>query len=110
MNIFKFFKEKSEQTENTTNTTNPTHEHSKKGSNDFSSSSSSASPQRIYNHYRNRKRLLISLNKDESQDDSNEHDSDIDLTQENFKDTIEEDILYQLIKSIYELCIEVPVE
>ncbi len=85
-------------------------EHSKKNSYDFSSSSSSASPQRIYNHYRNRKKLLNSLNKDESQEDSVENDSDLDFALGNFKNHHDEDILYQLLKSIYELCIEVPVE
>lgn len=97
-----------EQNENASN--QPTREHSKKGSHDFSSSSSSTSPQHIYNHYRNKKKLLNSLNKDESQEDSIENDSDIDLAHGHFKNNIEEDILYHLIKSIYDLCIEVPVE
>ena len=56
------------------------------------------------------KKLLNSLNKDESQEDSVENDSDLDFALGNFKNHHDEDILYQLLKSIYELCIEVPVE
>ena len=70
--------------------------------NDQSSSSSNASPLR---------------HKKQSRENSlNENDSDPDSVQTNFVNenvedkTNENDILYQLVKNIFELCIDVPVE
>ena len=114
----RFFKEKeksvSEPSDEVFTDSNPL---KKNSTHDLSNSSSSTtSPRRhhIYNNYRNKKKLMNSLHKDESQEDSIENDSDADLIMENLKSSsaldAEEDLLFQLIKSIYEVCTEVPVE
>jgi hypothetical protein len=84
------------------NTKNSAISNSESAANNQSSSSSNASPLR---------------NKTQSRENSvNENDSDPDSVQTNFVNensedkNNENDILYQLVKNIFEICIEIPVE
>ena len=82
-------------------------------SNDLSSSSSNTSPRRIYKNFKSKKKsspVLNRVGKEDSDENDSDHDSILTFV-DNFQNkNIEDDILYQLIKSIFEICIEVPVE
>lgn len=92
----------------------------KKRSVDVSSSSSlNASPRRLYNQNKvfrmaARPRQQGGTLRDDSQEESLENDSDLDSTVciNNSGSTYnkDDDVLYQLVKAIFFVCIEVPVE
>lgn len=82
----------------------------KKPSVDVSSSSSlNTSPRRVYNQ---NKTFRMPARPHDSQEESLENDSDLDSTicvdPKVFNK--DEDVLYQLVRSIFLVCIEVPVE
>jgi hypothetical protein len=77
-------------------------------STDLSSSSSNASPRRIYNQ--NKVFRPSRGTRQDSQEESMENDSDLDSTICINNYNKDDDVLYQLIKNIFQICIEVPVE
>lgn len=82
-------------------------------STDVSSSSSNTSPRRLYNQnkiFKSNKAGKQNNFRDDSQEESLENDSDLDSTICINNYSKEDDILYQLIKSIFQICIEIPIE
>jgi hypothetical protein len=76
---------------------------------DMSSSSSNASPKRNISTSANNKNRYTYRDYSDSLEESAENDSDPDLTINSSK-SHDENILFQLIRHLFELCIEVPVE